>query len=166
MGDLEIVVTGFAAAATIGGAAVAARKDSSSSSSTGAVKHKLRGWALRVSSRMKAIQNTQPRLYLFILAAHGLVSAALFGADVSTDVRAMLEIRAQGRDAWVWMAAFIALPMLVIWIGILQYARDNFDLSKRALVVLVPAALLAPAQSFTPTMQASADALPLQQLLG
>ena len=144
MGDLEIVVTGFAAAATIGGAAVAARKDSQSSSSTGAVKHKLRGWALRVSSRMKAIQNTQPRLYLLILAAHGLVSAALFGADVSTDVRAMLEIRAQGRDAWVWMAAFIALPMLVIWIGILQYARDNFNLSKRALVVLVPAALLAP----------------------
>ena len=47
MGDLEIVVTGFAAAATIGGAAVAAREDSQSSS-TGAVKHKLRGWALCV----------------------------------------------------------------------------------------------------------------------
>ena len=144
MGDLEIVVTGFAAAATVGGATVVMRKDSQNSASEGLVKERLRGWALRVSRCMKSIQNKQPWLYAAILAAHGLVSGALFGADVSTDVRATLAIRAQGRDAWVWMAAFIALPMLIMWIGILQYVRDNLGLSRCALIALAPAVLLAP----------------------
>eukprot|EP00936_MAST-01D_sp_MAST-1D-sp1_P002660 g2660.t1 len=151
MGDLEIVVTGLAVAATVGGATVVARKDSQNSGSgthsdsESLVRTRLRGWALRLSSCMKAIKNKQPWLYTTILAAHGVVSGALFGADVSTDVRAMLEIRAQGRDAWVWMAAFIALPVLITWIGILQYVRDNLGLSRRALIALAPAVLLAPA---------------------
>ena len=105
MGDLEIVVTGFAAAATVSGATVVMRKDSQNSGSgthsdsESLVRTRLRGWALRLSSCMKTIKNKQPWLYTTILAVHGVVSGALFGADVSTDVRAMLEIRAQGRDA-------------------------------------------------------------------
>ena len=61
MGDLEIVVTGLAAAATVGGATVVARKDSQNSGSginsdsESLVRTRLRGWALRLSSCIKTM---------------------------------------------------------------------------------------------------------------
>jgi len=152
MGDnaIEIATAAVFGATAVAGGAAAMRKGSrpdavgDSGATAGLVRTRLRGWALRLSSGMKSIQHTRPRLHQTILAAHALVSGGLFAADVSTDVRATIVIRAQGRDAWVLMAAFIALPMCIMWIGILVYVRDNFHLTKCALAMLVPAFVLAP----------------------
>eukprot|EP00936_MAST-01D_sp_MAST-1D-sp1_P002314 g2314.t1 len=85
----------------------------------------------RLTAWLDKLRGQHPRLYIAVLAAHALVSGALFGADVGTDAVATADIRAQpGHPAWLWklMAAFIAFPIAVMWLGLVQLVwkkRDN-----------------------------------------
>ena len=145
MNDIEmgaVVATGVILGGGVVSAATAARK-ASQDAKVGLVREQFRGWVLRLAECMKSIKRDRPWLYVAILAAHALVSGALFAGDVTTDVRATIELRAQRRGEWVWMAVFIALPVFIMWGGILQYVRDNYEL-RHPWRVLLPAALLGP----------------------
>ena len=85
----------------------------------------------RLAAWSDKLKRKHKHLHTAMLTVHSLVSGALFGADVGTDALATVAIRAQfGHGAWEWklMAAFIALPIVLMWLGLVRLVwkkRDN-----------------------------------------
>ena len=154
---LEIVanpVTLGAAAVTIGGAADAAAKSGTALKKNAIERDKDGNWRVveraavavtqssttpedrktcvrRLAAWSNKLKREHKHLYTAMLTVHSLVSGALFGADVGTDAVATTEVRAKfGHDSWEWklMAAFIALPIVLMWLGLVRLVwkkRDN-----------------------------------------
>ena len=117
-------VTLGATAVAIGTAADAVAQSSSAPEHRKTCVRRLAAWSDKLKREHK-------HLHTAMLAVHSLVSGALFGADVGTDALATVAIRAQfGHGAWEWklMAAFIALPIVLMWLGLVRLVwkkRDN-----------------------------------------
>ena len=109
-------VTLGATAVAIGTAADAVAQSSTAPGDRKTCVRRLVAWSDKLKREHK-------HLHAAMLTVHSLVSGALFGADVGTDAVATDEIRTQlGPSAWQWklMAAFIALPIVLMWLGLVR----------------------------------------------
>ena len=117
-------VTLGATAVAIGTAADAVAQSSTAAEDRKTCVRRLAAWSDKLKREHK-------HLHAAMLTVHSLVSGALFGADVGTDAVATTEVRAKfGHDSWEWklMAAFIALPIVLMWLGLVRLVwkkRDN-----------------------------------------
>ena len=128
---MELVEKIVANPVTLGATAVAIGTAADAAAHTNTAPENRKTCVHRLTACSTKLERDHKHLYMVMVTVHSLVSGALFGADVGTDALATAEIRERfGHDAWEWklMAAFIALPIVLMWLGLVQLVwkkRDN-----------------------------------------